>query len=226
MIYQQRPFFRQKIKLNKIFFFPSTTSKIFLNNNKFNKNVKGSKLSPHKFKRTHLLTPTMNNLFTLFSNTLCFKIIFLELSMFNTITRISYKNHLGVIFKMLYLSGSFVNTILVQSTFYNHIFIHMDLMKPKLIGLNLAAGIVVNNSSKVYGLKSPKSLIFYLDGTINIALKSKQLITTTSVFTLGILNKFNSRNIGRVASVRGISKNPVDHPNGGRANTKGSFKTP
>lgn len=26
--------------------------------------------------------------------------------------------------------------------------------------------------------------------------------------------------------VRGIAKNPVDHPNGGRANTKGSFKTP
>lgn len=26
--------------------------------------------------------------------------------------------------------------------------------------------------------------------------------------------------------VRGIAKNPIDHPNGGNSNTKGSFRTP
>lgn len=41
------------------------------------------------------------------------------------------------------------------------------------------------------------------------------------------LKPYTSKRSMRVKlMVRGIAKNPVDHPNGGRSNTKGSFKTP
>ena len=67
---------------------------------------------------------------------------------------------------------------------------------------------------------------FQNDGSIQLKLMSNIKIFTESTFILGLTTKFNTRNINLVSSVRGISKNPVDHPNGGRANTKGSFKTP
>lgn len=38
--------------------------------------------------------------------------------------------------------------------------------------------------------------------------------------------KYSKKVKQSICVVRGIAKNPVDHPNGGRANTKGSFKTP
>lgn len=42
-----------------------------------------------------------------------------------------------------------------------------------------------------------------------------------------LLNKYSNYRVRRtLVSVRGVAKNPVDHPNGGRSNTKGSLKTP
>ena len=79
---------------------------------------------------------------------------------------------------------------------------------------------------KVFGLKTFKALVCMKEGCVLLQLSSKQIMLTTSQFIVGLTSKFSTRQIGQIASVRGISKNPVDHPNGGRANTKGSFKTP
>ena len=118
MIYQQRPFFRKKITLPKKFL-PSQAN-IFLNHNRFNKNVRFNKLSPHKFKRTHIKTTQVMQSPTFFKFSRFFKIIFLELSVFGLTNSLLYKNHLGIIFKAISLNGSLVNTILSQSHFYKH----------------------------------------------------------------------------------------------------------
>lgn len=102
----------------------------------------------------------------------------------------------------------------------------MNLMIYKIIGTNIGSYIYSVNNKKIFGIQSFKSISFQHNGLLHIQLSSKTILLTQSSFILGISTKFNTRNIGRVSSVRGISKNPVDHPNGGRANTKGSFKTP
>ena len=69
--------------------------------------------------------------------------------------------------------------------------------------------------------------------------KKKKTIFSTSLVTLGRNSNINNRKVryggfysktpylSKFSKVtRGVAMNPVDHPNGGRSNTKGSFKTP
>lgn len=224
MIYQQRPFFRKKIKLSTNFLPHSI--QYFKNHNKFNKNTQSNKLSPHKFKRLTLKKMSYNFLPTPVRFSLFFKVIFLELTSINTINTMIYKNKLGVIFKTLYLNGCLPNTILFQSFFYNHWYLHIESMKWKLVGTNICSSIQPVETKKIFGLKTFQNMIALNDGTLKLLLAHKTIFLSKTFFLLGITSKFNTRNVTRVSSVRGISKNPVDHPNGGRANTKGSFKTP
>lgn len=74
-------------------------------------------------------------------------------------------------------------------------------------------------------------LVEHSDGVSQILLPSgTQFFNTHSYQTLLYVKGFcvvNTRHNHLInTKVRGVAKNPVDHPNGGRSNTKGSFKNP
>ena len=222
MIYQQRPFFRKKIKLHCL---PYSTLRMFKNHNKAHRNVKNQKLTPHKFKRTNICIHIKNYVLNVTSFKF-FKVIDIHLSPLNIPYLMSYRSVLGVLFESPYIKGITVNTFVTNSMFFKHLYLQIDSMNYKLIGNNLVTHFRSKRSDKIFGTNSYQIATFQNDGSIQLKLMSSIKIFTESTFILGLTTKFNTRNINLVSSVRGISKNPVDHPNGGRANTKGSFKTP
>lgn len=226
MNYQNRPFLRQKIKINRNYIQNVNKLTIFKNHNNFNKSVRMQKLSPHKFKRVSLSYVQIPYIQTHVINSKFFKIIDLVVSVFNTPLSAVCKTPLGLLINTSYIQGVYINTLLTYSHFFLHHIFYPHNLPYKLIGTNVISYIKYNETKKILALKAPKSATLQPNGSINVLLGSKQLIIYQSSFIIGILQHVSSRNISRVSSVRGISKNPVDHPNGGRANTKGSFKTP
>lgn len=222
MIYQQRPFFRKKIKLHLLKY---SSLGMFKNHNKAHRNSTGQKLTPHKFKRTNICIHVKNYLPSLTSFKF-FKVIDIRLSPLSVPYLMSYRSVLGVLFESPYIKGTTINALIANSMFFKHLFLQIDSMSYKLIGSNLVTHFRPKNSYKIFGTNSYQIVTFQNDGSIQLKLMSKIKTFTESTFILGLTTRFNTRNISLVSSVRGISKNPVDHPNGGRANTKGSFKTP
>jgi len=222
MIYQQRPFFRKKIKLH---FLQYSTAGMFKNHNKAHRSVKNQKLTPHKFKRTKICIH-IKNFFLNVTSFKFFKVVDIHLSPFSIPYLMSYRNVLGVLFESPYIKGSTINTFVTKSTFFKHLYLQIDSMNFKLIGNNLVTHFRSKRSYKIFGTNSYQIVTFQNDGSVQLKSMSSIKIFIESTFLLGLTVKFNTRNINLVSSVRGISKNPVDHPNGGRANTKGSLKTP
>lgn len=103
MLFQSRPFFRQKIKLHNIN--NTSTQVMYRNHNMFNKNIRLNKLSPHKFKRINTFKSTIFTPISSYKYSNFFKVIYIQLSPFNTPISMFYKNNLGVIFQFTTLKG-------------------------------------------------------------------------------------------------------------------------
>lgn len=84
----------------------------------------------------------------------------------------------------------------------------------------------IYNKSKIYGSRSSIVSSFQPSGLLLVRLKGKTTLLHQTTSIMGLPLNRGNKTTGVVSKVRGIAKNPVDHPNGGRANTKGSFKTP
>jgi hypothetical protein len=85
--------------------------------------------------------------------------------------------------------------------------------------------VSTKNYGKKYGTASGHTVIFHPNGSLVLLLGNKVNLSQITG-CIGIPSSLSKKQIGVTSLVRGIAKNPVDHPNGGRANTKGSFKTP
>lgn len=67
------------------------------------------------------------------------------------------------------------------------------------------------------------NLVLKLPSGVRVAVKERGSYLGPNIVVAKLHNYRFKKTLLRV---RGIAKNPVDHPNGGRSNTKGSFKTP
>lgn len=212
---QDRPFFRKQIKLittSKTSFYKSAGSYLSSSN---------SKLTQHKFKSTGL----KDNLPVIISrplnsNWLLSKVRF---NFVGTAQLSIVENYLGISYKLPHIYGFSFGNYLSFVRVGNHKILHPFLV-PQLTGRqlpisNLAVG------SKVYFTAVPKIGTLTSDNVLEVR-GSNNLRFAKSNVMLGTSAKSHVPSVGVTSRVRGIAKNPVDHPNGGRANTKGSFKTP
>lgn len=104
---------------------------------------------------------------------------------------------------------------------------HVVLTKYRLGGkLQTAVPLTrIKTHTRVIAANSYVEGLFSSAGALELYLKNKVVLYSTE----SIVSQLGVKSIPKTAittRVRGIAKNPVDHPNGGRANTKGSFKTP
>jgi hypothetical protein len=99
-------------------------------------------------------------------------------------------------------------------------------MRFQLNSLNILSNIKISESTKQIGLLSSVTAYINSEGFLVIKLHNKEIKFMSTTLTLGLSSKERTNHMAITSRVRSIAKNPIDHPNGGRASTKGSFKTP
>ena len=145
------------------------------------------------------------------------------------------ENSLGQIFFKKSFFGSLLNSIITQLNFFLKSFVLgntyiLQILSPGTMVFNLF-NLAVCNGTYIF-LKKKVSF----KGFFQVILPSGffKKININSLITLGrndnifekklIFSSFWAKK--KKIRVRGIAKNPVDHPNGGRSNTKQPLKTP
>lgn len=199
------------------------------------KSSEGSKLTPHK--NTNLKSFKYN----IISN-VSYKRI-LNFSLFMSRFTYIYDDFKNKYFKLnitdlgiLFLTpGILQENFTVNSGFSN--FIGVGSKNVSLPLFKFSVGDIVSNiksntngfwcsSSGTFGIvKSNKIglISFLLPSGDVLELRKPEAYLGKNIY----LNKYSNYRANKtLVSVRGVAKNPVDHPNGGRSNTKGSLKTP
>jgi hypothetical protein len=193
------------------------------------KNNLGSKLTPHKYKKTRvsansssILSQTKLSWLDRFnfwqtqgiaSNVLGFA----ELS--------SLVNCVGIRLVIPSKPGYPVNSIIKVSKLGNICLIHglttlpNNLTNTPITDVYTLGGKIFAKSTSARVAADAQGLTYLQLPTARIKLSYANAMLASSITSRLPTAAITSR-------VRGIAKNPVDHPNGGRANTKGSFKTP
>lgn len=218
MLCQNRPFFRKLLKIKHI-----KKNSIFLASNSVWRSGNGQKLTIHKFKKlnnNNLLSPTI--LFNLNQHTT--KVSWIDISSRGVPNSSLLMNYLGVKFITPTVRGNWVNEYWSYIQWHDHSIYHLSKMK-----FTINSPSVLNTlcfQTKKLGLLSFLTGTIDFDGLLTVKLFKKSVFLHKSSFFLGMPSKEKSTKIGITSRVRSIAKNPVDHPNGGRASTKGSFKTP
>lgn len=212
-----------KDKLGKFFFKNKRNSTYFINNNKLSPHKKRANITINfNYTRTHLKTASIH-----------FSIVNFYINYWTGKFYTSFITGLGEIFLKPYTLGmKFFQ--LTPTPCYSFFFIANFFQK--IVGFKISN---LNHGCTKLLATSPGTYISVIgrqrNGHLKLVLPSnKQLITKTGFFLLGInvfsryffKKNFYLRNKSINLGVRGIAKNPVDHPNGGNSNTKGSFKTP
>lgn len=137
---------------------------------------------------------------------------FIKRSFFGCLLNVLYKPtiyhnvfFLGYGYNLYRLNINFIifNVFNFAVSFGTRIIINRFFNNGQLVVLKLPSKKTLIVSSKLHGLLGRNDNIFYNR-------------TILSQFKQGV----------QKIRVRGIAKNPVDHPNGGRSNTKQPFKTP
>jgi hypothetical protein len=221
MLYQNRPFFRKLLKLKVI-----NQKNIFLNKNKSFKNNKNQKITQHKFKKTNIFIPTSIIFQKSFFKTKSLKINKINLSARALPYSVTKINYLGVQILTNTVLGNSINLIWKSCKIYNHYINYIYGMKFQLNSLNILSNIITSYSNKQIGLLSSVTGYINSDCLLVVKFAKKEITFITSTFNLGIPSKERTNHMAITSRVRSIAKNPIDHPNGGRASTKGSFKTP
>jgi hypothetical protein len=214
MSIQNRQFFRKKLKLK-----PKTSIKVF---SKFtsNKNSQKRKLSPHKWLKNIVLlttpTTTQTQNLTKFCN--------IQSYVYNILGQLDcmiLSSSLGINFRVNGILGSNFTTIFILHRInqFNMVtpFKSLDLSSPHPI-IHLSLG-----SREFFTRQTAVALMSYDN---QLLVPSKNISASGGSFIVGLSSLTTRSKVQPTSIVRGIAKNPVDHPNGGRANTKGSFKTP
>ena len=218
MLCQNRPFFRKLLKLKH-----PIKKTIFVSSNSVWRASNGQKLTVHKFKNlnnNNLVSPSV--LFSL--NYPTTKVSSLDVSSRGIIHSSLLVNYLGVKFISPTVKGNWINEYWVAFRWQDHHIYSLTTMK---FNLNTPSVLsTLSFKSKKIGLLSFLTGTLDFSGLLTIKVSKKNILLYKSSFFLGMPSKDKSTKVGITSRVRSIAKNPVDHPNGGRANTKGSFKTP
>ena len=201
---------------------------------KIKKSATGSKLSPHKnvtTKKTKYLLVELTTYRYIRENSVYITTLqYLYSAWVNTYYRLNVTD-LGLVFLTPGIFSKAFSQISVYSNFLNTC---NNLGMPVL---NYKVGQVISNvKSFANGASSSSSGTYSVvssvsGGSVSLKLPSGAVTAKKQIVSyLGqniIIPKLsNYRYKKTLLRVRGIAKNPVDHPNGGRSNTKGSFKTP
>lgn len=221
MLYQNRAFFRKLIKLNL-----KSTKNIFLNKNKSFTSSNNQKLTPHKNKKTNLFNPTNIIFFNSQIKTSVLKTTKINLSA-RAIPHSALKmDYLGITYLTHTVSGNCVNMLWSYSQIHTHYVSSISGMYFQLNSLNILSNILLTTSYKRFGVLSAVTGHINSAGFLIIKLGGGEVKLLNTKFSIGVPSKDRTNNTAITSHVRSIAKNPIDHPNGGRASTKGSFKTP
>lgn len=219
MLLQNRPFIRKKLKTRKaITIIPR--QKRYLTS-------RGKKLSIHKVKKcefSSIREVTIQRL-----KNMIWKVEDIQLNLFAKVNFLTLRNRWGVLVKMPGILGWDLTSFVAPKNLYEHFY-----TQPVFEALSLQRPFVLSNivsselGPKKLATRSYQIGVVRPDGSLIIRHRIKPLKWSLqkSNFIVGSPAALNTKHYGITSIVRGIAKNPIDHPNGGRANTKGSFKTP
>ena len=221
MLYHNRSFFRKLIKLRL-----KNTKSIFLNKNTTFKDSRSQKLTPHKFKKTNIFNPTNIYFFNLPMTTRLLKVSKIGLSSRAIPYSATKINSLGAKFLTHTILGNSINLLWNCAKIYSHNVNFIAGMGFQLNSLNILSNVKIADSMKQIALLSSVTAHINSEGLLVIKLRDKETKFISTTFTLGLPSKERTNHMAITSRVRSIAKNPIDHPNGGRASTKGSFKTP
>lgn len=217
MFIQNRPFFRKKM-INV-----ASSKQVCTYSSKSSyKSNKKSKLTPHKTK-SDILASYPN---TYISGLRQPHLFLIKRLIFNILGVGKYaviENYLGIQNLTLFTKGVSLSTYFKFIQVHNHV-IGTIFAEVKVVGKVWPVHSVVCGKSK-FGTCAQKYAVIRPDGSLELKLLNTLKIAE-SILHLGSPTRSFEKSAGVVSQVRGVAKNPVDHPNGGRANTKGSFKTP
>lgn len=216
MLFQTRPFSRKKLVLSAV-----RRDSIFKLSNSSFKDSKKNKLSPHKFKQTNRGSTPSQLTFSLKLTKFWSPMKFL-INEFGGTGTIIVQNYLGVLASIPGIKGYWFNSNLSIVVKHSHNVLSLYALQDATHNLMC----YVQSGSKVYGSRSSVISTFHPTGLLTLKLKGGSISLQQTMSVIGTPSKQHNKVSGLVSKVRGIAKNPVDHPNGGRANTKGSFKTP
>lgn len=200
-----------------------------LKKNKTNK----SKISPHKIKKPKNLKINhidLNNTLSLLKRSIYFKLVQYSFDLnYSKYTKVSLSD-LGYLFSTPGVWSPQITINTSYSSFFK---------KKKILGYltnNYTSGDIVSNvrsnvnggwcySQGSFGVVNGNGakLKLILPSSYSFPLNKTYLYIGSNISVIGYSSKRLKKTI---LSVRGVAKNPIDHPNGGRSNTKGSFKTP
>ena len=215
MLYQSRPFFRRIQKLTPRQF--PTTRKAVTSH----RTALGRKLTLHKTKRTR--TPHQTTLTTTPQRYGAYRVTDVWLNLLGQGQYMTVVSTSGLTFVTPFLRGTAVGDYMRVLRIQGHILLSSYLIGPKN-SQTLPLTQVCSGSARL-GLKTTLFGVFKPSGLLHFTnTRLPQVLGSTSWF--GFNRPLTVQHTGITSKVRGIAKNPVDHPNGGRANTKGSFKTP
>ena len=219
MLLQNRKHVRQKkIFKNKFnnFMFKTTTKPLT--------NKQKQKITIHKKKKTE----TQGFILNVFDvqNKFNFQkqVKQIYISELNICSNVLTQNFLGILKTNIFVSGYNISSKITSIYFYTHKMTRFNNINILKQAINCVNNLIFFNKI----LKRNGFLLISLtnDNTIKFKLNKNTYFLQKSEFFIGKSLKDKTNAVGITSRVRGIAKNPVDHPNGGRANTKGSFKTP
>lgn len=217
MFLQDRPFFRKlkKIKLN-------STNTIYKSRLSY-KSASRQKLTQHKTKKGFMLKRD-----NIWSNLHCAhnkKWLLKKISL-NTLglpVSSTIECYLGLLKIIPYVSGSSFSSY-YRWILVNNLSVLTSFSLPFITKTRLLFSCVELPTKKLC-MTTSKPGYLSLDGSVQIKINKVEKFWPSKA-VLGSIIKGQVHSHGITSKVRGVAKNPVDHPNGGRAKTKGSFKTP
>ena len=215
MLYQNRPFFRKLIIVK--------TKPLNNLKKKFFKSQLRTKLTPHKTKKTlREQSKPIKFIYSRFSRD-PWKLIYISPDCLNVGFWGLYRSSSGVLFKQIYGNLGFILDYYQWVNTANHLFFSKFKLKDNWFGSLSVTNLLLQN--KKIGNSSVVTITLNRDESVSMRLnKVFFFFESSSIISKKISRSFKTW--GVTSRVRGIAKNPVDHPNGGRANTKGSFRTP
>lgn len=215
MLMQSRPFFRKLTKLNiqPLYNCRRAVKSYRLSN--------GRKNTPHKSKSSSVYNQTQA-IQPLYAPRL-YKVREVLLNLLGRGQYSVISNVFGICTYAPYTKGVVLGDYLTTIRISNHYLTTSHTISPKNSQTLPLHDIVYG--SRILGSKTTLFGVFKASGVLVLTNRRLPNIPASTLW-FGFSSKLTVQITGITSKVRGIAKNPVDHPNGGRANTKGSFKTP
>lgn len=197
----------------------------------------------NKINKTNIITSSYFNKKLFFNKKLCFnkRLLFNKKAFFNktiffskTLFFVKVQSFLLNFFIKRSFFGCLLNWLFKPTIYYNMFFLgysyNLYRFSNNFIVFNVfnfavafGTRIIINrflNNRQLVLLRLPSNQNLIVSSTLHALLGRNDNI----FYNRSVLSQFK-HGLQRL-SVRGIAKNPVDHPNGGRSNTKQPFKTP